>query len=176
MRTGRVFFKFLCLSIFLCDISTTQAKSNCVNHLQGDPDLYIYTQDGNMDKVLRGEWPWSNRDGFPEMIGRARAFIASKDKLNQKQNTALWEAFAERISFHTRGYMKNHKTTLEDRTVVFYSEPSDTRLSHDSKSFYYFLAFPPDGSMHYGKRQATELPTEPDFNWQIGNENLRKLK
>lgn len=169
--TFRDFLKLLTALVFLCAAPSLEGRILCLEKLSGDPDLYIYMHESNLDRVIRGEWPWKDSDGFQQMIGRARDFIVSKTNLTQDQNVRLWEAYADRISFHTRGHMKSYKETLSDGTVVFYSGNHQDRTA-----FYYFFAFPVDGSMHYGRRSADLMPTDRGFNWKNGNESLRQLK
>lgn len=173
-----LFFRIICLLSFCFGLQFLEAKFKlkCVVQLKGDPDFYTYTQQGSLDFVVRGPWPWNDSDTFTEMIGRARQFIASKRELNQHQNILLWEALADTISAHTRGYMKNHKAILEDGTVVYYSDKGVALNRESDGAFYYFFVFPADGSMHYGKRSANQLPTADRFDWRENNDSLRQLK
>lgn len=168
----KFFFIGLCLGSFSAD-----AKNKlCHLVLTEEPNFYIYLQEGNLDHVVRGSYPWKDDDGFREMIGRARDYISNMKSLSQKQNTQLWEALAERISHHTSGYMKNHKAFLSDGSVAYYSDAGRFLGKEDTEKFYYYFVFPPDASMHYARRSASTLPNAPDFDWRSGNDSIRRLK
>lgn len=172
--------KLLLLTLSFSCYPLYAKKDPCVGSLAATPkeeaNFYIYLQEGNLDRIIRGEFPWSNDDDFQKMIGRAREHIASMKGLSQKQNIQLWEAYVERISHYTSGYMKNHKAVQSDGTVIFYSDSGRFLNQNRIDFFYYYFAFPPDASMFYAKRNASTLPNEPNFEWRNGNDSLVQLK
>ena len=154
------------------------AKGACGTKLQsraGVDNFYIYLQEANLDAVIRGTYPWSDREGPPIFVKRAREYIASKKELSQKQNIDLWEAFVERVSFYSQGHMKNFKLTRNDGTILYYSDLLGKVNGEGGTHFHYF-AFTPDGAMYYGTKKAKYFPMNSSHNWLTANEEFKQLK
>ncbi len=159
-------------------VVSSAIKESCHSKLAtrlGVDNFYIYLQEGNLDAIIRGSYPWSDREGPPVFVRRAREFIASKKELSQQQNIRLWEAFVERVSYYSQGHMKNFKLTRNDGTVIYYSDLLGKIDGVGGTHFHYF-AFTPDGSMYYGTKKAKYFPMTSAQRWMSANEEFQKLK